>query len=185
MAEQKKLIILTHTSRVGEDYLASLNFRNNGKYDRLPNYVILKDGLVVETLSPNKNTSFLENKKIENKSIIVCLENLGWVNKNLLSKTYSNWLGNKITDVYEKKWRNKYFWDKYTDEQTKSLIELCGTLCKQYKIPKKFIGHNTKLNGVEKFNGIINRSNLSEDYTDLSPAFNFVYLLENFNDEQQ
>jgi len=94
-SKKKKLIILSHTSRVGKDYLTSLDFRNNGKYDRLPNYV-----------------------------------------------------------------------------------------CEEFKIPKKFIGHNTKLNGVEKFNGIINRSNLSEDYTDLSPAFNFVYLLENFNDEQ-
>ena len=82
------------------------------------------------------------------------------------------------------KWRNKYFWDKYSEEQLQSLVKLCTTLCDEFKIPKKFIGHNTKLNGVEKFNGIINRSNLSEDYTDLSPAFNFVYLLENFNDEQ-
>lgn len=185
MVESKKkdLIILTHTSRVGKDYLVSLNFRNNGKYDRLPNYVILKDGSVVETLSPNKSSNFLDDKKLGNKSIIICLENLGWVNKNLLSTTYSNWLGNKVTEVYERKWRNKYFWDKYSEEQLVSLIELCNKLCEEYNIPKKFTGHNTKLNGVEKFNGIINRSNLSEDYTDLSPAFNFVYLLENFNDE--
>ena len=61
---------------------------------------------------------------------------------------------------------------------------MCYKLRDEFNIPKKFVGQNTKLNGVEKFNGIINRSNLSEDYTDLSPAFNFVYLLENFNDEQ-
>lgn len=184
MDELKTLIILCHTSREGKDYLASLDFRNNGKYDRLPNYVILKDGLIIETLLPNKPSEFLEDKKLCNKSIVICLENLGWVSKNLLSTTYSNWLGNKVIDVHERKWRNKYFWDKYSDEQLKSLVELCDRLCNEYNIPKKFIGHNTKLNGVEKFNGIINRSNLSEDYTDLSPAFNFVYLLENFNDEQ-
>ena len=183
-SKKKKLIILSHTSRVGKDYLTSLDFRNNGKYDRLPNYVILKDGSVVETLSPEKSSEFLEDKKLCDKSIVICLENLGWVNKNLLSTTYSNWLGNKVTDVHERKWRNKYFWDKYSEEQLQSLVKLCTTLCDEFKIPKKFIGHNTKLNGVEKFNGIINRSNLSEDYTDLSPAFNFVYLLENFNDEQ-
>ena len=182
--KNKKLIILCHTSRVGEDYLASLDFRNNGKYDRLPNYVILKDGTIVEKLVPNESSNFLNDEKLNNKSIIICLENLGWVNKNTLSTTYSNWLGNKITNVHEKKWRNKFFWDKYSDEQLKSLVELCEILCEQFNIPKKFIGHNTKINGVEKFKGIINRSNLSEDYTDLSPAFNFVYLLENFNDEQ-
>lgn len=184
MVEHKKLIMLTHTSRVGKDYLTSLNIRNNGKYDRLPNYVILKDGSVIETLPHNQTSNYLDNKKINKKSIIICLENLGWVNKNLLSTTYSNWLGNKVTDVYVKKWRNKYFWDKYTDEQLKSLVELCNKVCEETNIPKKFIGHNTKLSGVEKYSGIINRSNLSENYTDLSPAFNFVYLLENFNDEQ-
>jgi hypothetical protein len=50
MFEQKTLIILCHTSRIGEDYLTSLDFRNNGKYDRLPNYVILKNGTIVEKL---------------------------------------------------------------------------------------------------------------------------------------
>ena len=183
-SKKKKLIILSHTSRVGKDYLTSLDFRNNGKYDRLPNYVILKNGTIVEKLIPNESSNFLNDKKLNNKSIVICLENLGWVNKNSLSTTYSNWLGDKITNVHEKKWRNKFFWDKYSDEQLKSLVELCEILCEQFSIPKKFIGHNTKINGVEKFNGIINRSNLSEDYTDLSPAFNFVYLLENFNDEQ-
>ena len=43
---------------VGEDYLTSLDFRNNGKYDRLPNYVILKDGTIVEKLVPNESSNF-------------------------------------------------------------------------------------------------------------------------------
>jgi hypothetical protein len=152
MDELKTLIILCHTSRVGKDYLTSLDFRNNGKYDRLPNYVILKDGSVVETLSPKESSEFLEDDKLSKKSIVVCLENLGWVNKNLLSTTYSNWLGDKITDVHERKWRNKYFWDKYSDEQLKSLVELCNKLCEEFNIPKKFVGHNTKLNGVLMMN---------------------------------
>jgi hypothetical protein len=112
---------------------------------------------------------------------VVSLENLGWLSKNSLSKFYSNWIGTKVELVKEKKWRSKYFWDFYTDEQTKSLIKLCDEICDNNNIPKKFIGNNTRISGSENYHGIITRSNFDEDYTDLSPAFNFVYLLENFN----
>jgi hypothetical protein len=159
-SNKKSQIVLTHTSRIGEDYLKSLEFRYDGKYDRGPHFVILKNGL---------------------NSIIICLENLGWLNKDLLAKTYSNWIGNKVENVKEKKWRLKSFWDFYTLEQTDSLIELCDKLCEKHNIPKKFIGNNTKITGSENFEGIISRSNFDEDYTDLSPAFNFVYLLEKFS----
>jgi hypothetical protein len=41
----------------------------------------------------------------------------------------------------------------------------------------KFIGHNTKVKGVESFLGIITKSNFDDFVTDLSPAFDF----EKFN----
>ena len=44
-------------------------------------------------------------------------------------------------------------------------------------IPKKSIGHNTKFNGIEKFNGIVTKSNYDVIFTDVSPAFDF----EKFN----
>lgn len=180
---QIKRIILTNTKRVGEDYLKSLEYRNNGSYDRLPNYVILKDGSIVETLKVGGNTNFFDEKKFNKNTIIITLENLGWVNKNTLSTTYSNWLGNKIDKVYEKKWRDKFFWDTYTDSQMNTLVNKCSELCETHKIPKKFIGHNTLIDGVERFSGIISRSNFSSYDTDVSPSFNFAYLLENFDYE--
>jgi N-acetyl-anhydromuramyl-L-alanine amidase AmpD len=180
-SNKKSQIVLTHTSRIGEDYLKSLEFRYDGKYDRGPHFVILKNGKVVELLESSTNTNFFQNDLINKNSIIICLENLGWLNKDLLAKTYSNWIGNKVENVKEKKWRLKSFWDFYTLEQTDSLIELCDKLCEKHNIPKKFIGNNTKITGSENFEGIISRSNFDEDYTDLSPAFNFVYLLEKFS----
>ena len=41
---------------------------------------------------------------------------------------------------------------------------------------KEVIEHNTKINGIEKFEGIVTRSNFESHFTDLSPAFDF----ENF-----
>ena len=182
MSEQKKnKIVLIHTSRIGEDYLKSLDFRFNGKYDKKPHYVILKTGEVISLLEDSVVSNFFSNQNINEQSIVISLENLGWLSKNTLSKYYSNWIGNKVEVVKEKKWRSKYFWDFYTQEQTESLVQLCNDICERNNIPKKFIGNNTRISGSENYNGIVTRSNFDEDYTDLSPAFNFVYLLEKFN----
>jgi N-acetyl-anhydromuramyl-L-alanine amidase AmpD len=181
---QKKQIILTHTSRKGEDYLKSIEYRYNGVYDKLPHYVILKDGTNVKICDENKVTNFFHDDTLNNQSIIVSLENLGWVDKDVLSPTYSNWLNQKVDGkIKERKWRQKFFWDLYTDEQMETLVNLCNIICETHNIPKKFIGHNTKLDNLETFEGILNRSNFYYEYTDLSPAFNFVYLLEKFNYE--
>ena len=39
--KKKKQIILSHTSRDVKNYLMSLKYRYNGKYDKIPNYVTL------------------------------------------------------------------------------------------------------------------------------------------------
>ena len=44
---------------------------------------------------------------------------------------------------------------------------------------REVIEHNTKINGIEKFEGIVTRSNFDSNYTDLSPAFDF----ENFRNK--
>ena len=46
--KKKSQIILTHTSRNVENYLASLRYRYNGKFDKIPNYVITKKGQVLQ-----------------------------------------------------------------------------------------------------------------------------------------
>jgi hypothetical protein len=47
------------------------------------------------------------------------------------------------------------------------------------------IGHNTKINGVHKFEGVVTRSNFTTDKTDLSPAFNFEEFLKKIEHEEQ
>jgi hypothetical protein len=41
------------------------------------------------------------------------------------------------------------------------------------RMSKEIVEHNTKINGIERFEGIITRSNFNSHFTDLSPAFNF------------
>jgi len=172
--KEKGQIILCHTSREVGEYLISLKFRNSGKYDKLPHYVITRDGRLLEILSPNYVSNYLIDKDIKKRHIIVCLENLGWMNKKPLSDTFLNWIGNIYKDkVYEKKWRDYFLWQPYTDIQVDKTVELCKELCEKFSIPNKFVGHNTKIDGIENFQGIVSRSNFNSRFTDLSPAFPF------------
>jgi len=44
------------------------------------------------------------------------------------------------------------------------------------------VGHNTRFEGVENFEGIVSKSNFDGKYTDLNPSFNFenfVKLIQN------
>jgi N-acetyl-anhydromuramyl-L-alanine amidase AmpD len=175
----KKQIILCHTSREVEEYLASLKFRYNGKYDKIPHYVVKKDGDVLQLLENSKAPNFFYNEKINNNSIIISLENLGWLERKPLSSDYINWKGSIYKGgVYEKKWRDYFFWDVYPEKQFESLVELCLNLCDELQIEKRCSGHNTKMDGMINFEGIASRSNFDSRFTDSSPSFNFENFLK-------
>lgn len=182
--EEKKQIVLLHTSREISQYLMGLKYRFNGKYDKIPNYVIDKDGKILELLEPKKTSRIFNNKNIDRNIITISLENLGWLYKEPLQKGYINWIGSIYKGkVYERKWRDYVYWDKYTPEQTESCFELCMKLVDKFNIDKKFVGHNTKINGIEKFNGIVSRSNYFSETTDLNPSFDFEGFLKKIEDE--
>ena len=172
--KKKHQIILTHTSRNVENYLASLRYRHNGKFDRIPNYVINKKGVVLQLLNDIEHTNYFKEPNINRNAIIICLENLGWLEKQPLENQYVNWIG----DIYngkpfERKWRDYFFWDKYTEEQINSLALLCNRITKEKRMSKDIIGHNTKVKNINMFEGIVTKSNFDSNITDLSPAFDF------------
>jgi len=182
--KRKKQIILTHTSRELSEYISSLKYRYNGEYKKLPHYVIGRDGEIYNIVPPNTYTEYFNNDVYMNKySIIVSLENLGWLRKNPLSNGFVNWIGNRHNnEVFEKKWRGYVFWQPYTDEQMDSLGELVSQLCEEYKIPKRSIGHNVTIPMVDKFNGITTKSNYFKESTDLNPAFDFDIFIKKIGD---
>ena len=183
--KKKKQIILCHTSREVEEYLASLKFRYNGKFDRIPNYVITKDGRILQLLSDISHTNYFNNENINRNSIIICLENLGWLEKKPLTNSYINWKGSIYNEqVYEKKWRDYFFWEPYTTSQIQSTADLCNQLNKTLRIDNRCIGHNTKVVGIENFEGIVTKSNFDSDFTDLSPSFNFETFRKLLKNEQ-
>ena len=172
-------ILLGHTSRNLEDYLKGIELRHNGKYTSVPHYIISKKGDIINLVKPNLITNLFGYESIDKENISIFLENEGWVHHRYNKIKLYDWLGNIYkNEVIEKKWRNKLFWAPYTTKQMESLSELIKTTCEEFKIVKEFVGHNVRVSGVEKFKGIVCRSNYSEYFTDLSPAFNFKKLQE-------
>ena len=183
--KKKYQIILIHSSRNAQNYLQSLKYRYNGKFKKIPTYLITKNGKVLQLLNNNEYSEIFSKESINKNSIIICLENLGWLQKEPLKDYYVNWIG----DIYkgkpfEKKWRDYFFWDPYTEEQINSTIELTKKLFDEFGIKKNIIGHNTKINGVEKYEGVTTRSNYDSIFTDLSPSFNFEEFIKKVDNEQ-
>ena len=105
--------------------------------------------------------------------------------KEPLNNQYVNWIGDIYKgDVYEKKWRDYFFWQPYTETQIEYTAKLCKKISEETGIPVEVVEHNTRINGVEKFRGITSKSNFDSVFTDLSPAFNFETFLKYLNDEQ-
>ena len=136
--KKKNQIILTHTSRDVEEYLTSLKYRMNGKFNRVPHYVVSKDGTVIKLLKDEAYSNYFQEININRNSIIVCLENLGWLEKVPLKDYYTNWIGNIYKGVpYEKKWRDYFIWDPYTEVQLSTTAELCLGIIKEHKMINK------------------------------------------------
>jgi N-acetyl-anhydromuramyl-L-alanine amidase AmpD len=110
---------------------------------------------------------------------------MGWLEKKPLSNDYINWKGSIYKgQIFEKKWRDFFFWQPYTNSQIESAAKLCIKLSEELSIEKRCLGHNTKIEGAESFDGIISRSNLDSRYTDLSPSFNFEIFTKHIENEQ-
>ena len=172
--DKKSQIILADTKRPYKNYIQSLINRYNKNNPYLPNYVINKNGEIFMVSEPNKYSKYMGDESLDKNSIVIVLENLTWLKKIPIEPHHLNWIGDIYKEgIYERKWRGYFFWEPYTDNQMESLIELTLYLCEMFSIPPTCIGHNVKLDGIEKFEGIITRSNFTTDSTDLSPAFNF------------
>lgn len=183
--KKKSQIILCHTSREVGDYLASLKFRYNGHFNRIPNYLVTRSGGVLQLLPEQGYSNYFTDKRLNETSVVVCLENLGWLEKKPLTNYYINWFGSIYKEqVFEKKWRDYFFWQPYTDIQMEVTAELCNQLAESLQIKKRSIGHNTKIEGITGWEGVISKSNIDTRYTDLNPSFNFKTLTKYFENEQ-
>jgi len=183
--QNKKQIIITETKRDYKKYINSLKYRYNKKNPYLPNYVVSKNGEVFQIMKPENFSSFMSDSEIDRNSIVVALENNGWLRKNALNNTYTNWIGDIYKEeVFEKKWRDEIFWDKYEKKQVDELSKLLIELCNKFEIPKSCVETNVKQDGVEKYNGITSKSNFDFIHKDVNPSFDFKLLKKKLENDK-
>lgn len=176
---KKKQIILLNSGCSLDEHLTKIKTRFNGKYDRLPCFFISQTGEIYQHYNPIYYSLLMEGHQIEKHSITITLENVGWLFKDSLTGKFTNWKGVEYTgELVEVPWRNKKYWATYSNEQYEKLAELIDYLCIQHNIIKEFIGNNIVVNKANNYRGILNRSNYSKNYYDLSPAADFKKLNE-------
>ena len=177
---KKKQIILCNTSSILEHHFIKLQSRFNGKYDRIPHYTISRKGDVYQHVNPELVTNFMSFEDSDNYSIIICLENIGWVEKDIKKNVFIDWKGDVYDDeITERSWKNKKHWATYTKPQIEVLLQLLNYLCDRYSIEKQFTGNNVTITRPKSFKGVLNRSNYNKNYYDLSPAMDFEYITNN------
>ena len=184
-SKYKKQIILCETKRDYKNYIMSLKSRYSGKNPYLPNYVISRDGEVYNIMKPSNYSNFLNNPNLDKNSIIICLENFGWLEKKPIENIYLNWIGDIYKkEVFERKWRDRNFWQPYdNNKQIESLVNLLKTLCEDFEIPKVCPETNVVLANADKFRGIVSRSSFNLDFKDLNPSFDFKRLQKLLSDD--
>lgn len=172
----KHQIVLGHTSTNDMLHVTKWKNRLNGNYKKTAAFTIDIGGGIYRHFDPIYFSNILGNIEFDKKSIVILLENSGSLIKDGENNQFIDWIGhiyNKPEKVIEKRWRNYQYWAPYTDEQVISTVELVKSLCKEFYITKFVIPHNTKLNQLDDFEGVLYRSNLEKYNTDLSPAWNF------------
>ena len=169
---KKTQIFLYDTKRRFDDFTNKLIYRKNGKYEDIPHYIVTKLGQVYEVFDSNFSANTQEILFEEKRMVKIAIENLGWLSKNTITGVLNNWIGDAYRmEPYIRNWRNYYFWDNYTEEQSKSLYELCEYIADKHKIYKQTVPSQGYLENAINFKGVVCKSNFSTIYTDINPSF--------------
>ena len=173
--DKKQIIIANTFNNDMKHYVGWLN-RYNGLYQKTAAYTITKDGKIYNHYDPKYYSKFMWANMLNRQSIIILLENEGWLLKSNENNEYINWIGdiyNKEKGIVEKRWRGYMYWASYTEKQIVSLELLVKALCDKFNIPLFVVDHNTKIDNIAIHSGVFYKSNFEKFYTDPTPAWDY------------
>jgi len=173
---RKQQIVVGHSTSSDMRHAIGWANRLDGNYTKTAPYTIDISGNVFKHYDPDHSSDFIGIKEIDNSIIPVVLENEGWLIKDIKNNQFINWIGdiyNRGDEVVERRWRSHTYWAPYSKEQLTSLIDLVTELCNDFYIPHKTLEHNTKVHAITDYEGVVFRSNYSQYFTDLSPAWDY------------
>lgn len=179
---EKSLIILGSTNRLSDNHIKRLKYKDNGNTKEWPTYTITREGIIYEHYNPIHYTDFILDEYIDKKSVSILLENMGHLYYNEDYNCFTNDLNEKFDksedELFIKDWRGYKYYEEYTKDQYNATVFLCRLLCLELNINDDSIGHNAKEDHAKNYNGIISRSNLDINSTDLNPSFDFRKFLK-------
>ena len=180
----KTQIVLATSLRKDNFHITRLQHKDFGNSKKWNTYSISREGTIYEHYDPKFHSDFLGIKEADKQSISIVLENMGCL-FSVPSGKYINWINEVCEEehVVEKSWLGYNFWEKFTDEQITSTVELCRMLCEEYGIPKLSIDFHHYHKDTLKFRGIVFRSNYIEDSSDINPLFDIPKFNEMLHNE--
>jgi hypothetical protein len=173
--DKKTQIVLGNTFNHDMRHVFGWLHRYNGKYKKTASFTVDNNGLIYKHFEPKYKSSFFGITDLDDKSIVILLENDGWLVKNNEKNEFISSIGyiyNKPDEVVNKKWRGYDYWCPYNEKQIASTVDLVKMLCNNFNIPMTSINHNTKIDNLFDYTGVLYKSNLGKNYTDLNPSFN-------------
>ena len=84
----KTQIVIGHTFNDQMRHFIGWQNRYNGKYKKTAAFTIDAAGLIYRHFDPIFKSNFFELEDLNNKSIIILLENYGWLEKDVEKKEY-------------------------------------------------------------------------------------------------
>jgi len=172
----KTKIILGNTNNHDMNHFTGWLLRYNGNYKKTAAFTIDAAGFIYNHFDPNYYGEYFKNKKLNKESIIILLDNDGWLINDKEKKEFITCIGDIYKDktmIVEKKWRGYNYWSSYTEKQLNSAIELVKLLCNDFNIPLSVVAHNTKIDNELNYKNIMYKSNLNKYYTDVNPSWDF------------
>ncbi len=82
----KKQIVIAHTFNHDMRHYYGWKHRYNGKYKKTAPYTINSDGLIYNHFNPSFNTNFFGDNEIDKQTIVILIENDGWLREDLEKK---------------------------------------------------------------------------------------------------
>lgn len=179
----KDKIVIGNTFSTNMNHYIGWSTRYNGKYKKTANYTVRLDGSIYEHFSPKYHSNFTDYISLDKTIISIVLENEGWLikdlnNENVYITNFGN-IYNRVDDIIIRKWRSNKYWAPYTDKQLESTAKLVIKLCDEFNIPLEVINHNTKINKVNDYKGVLYKSNLNQYFTDVNPSWDFIRFKDN------
>jgi hypothetical protein len=170
----KQQIVIANTFSENMNHVGGWKNRHGGDFKRTGAYTIDIYGNIYQHFSPKYYSNFLGVKGVDEHIITILIENEGWLRKDIDNNEYINYVGNiynRRDAIIEKRWRDQKYWAPYTKDQVESAVKLSEYLCTTFDIPIQTVSHNTRVDGIYDFKGIVYKSNFEKHYTDLSPAW--------------